>query len=198
MRGCDVVELVIKNVSKSFDGKKVIDNFSLSIFSGNSVSIMGESGSGKTTLLNIIAGLTTPDSGTVILPQNNKVSVCFQEDRLVDSLTVYRNIKVALDYKISKKQIQEELLQVGLDCAIASEKVSTLSGGMKRRVALLRALLADSDIVLLDEPTKGLDDANKKVVLDYIKKQTKNKILIFITHDIDEARYISDKIITIK
>lgn len=189
--------LVLKNVVKSFDGKKVLDGFSLDIQENARIAIMGESGRGKTTLLNIIAGLEKPDSGTVQVPDGARITMCFQEDRLIESLTVYRNIKIAVGRAITKNDVGNELEKVGLDSKILNDKVKTLSGGMKRRVALLRALIAESDIVLLDEPTKGLDDANKRVVLDYIKEHSVDKIFLFVTHDLDEAKFVCDKIITI-
>ena len=191
------MSLVLKNVVKSFDGKKVLDGFSLDIQGNARIAIMGESGRGKTTLLNIIAGLEKPESGTVQIPDGTRITMCFQEDRLIESLTVYRNIKMAAGKNITKKDVAGELEKVGLDSKILNNKVNTLSGGMKRRVALLRALMAESEIVLLDEPTKGLDDANKRVVLDYIKEHSINKILLFVTHDLDEAKYVCDKVVTI-
>lgn len=187
--------IYIDNISKSFDDKIVLKNFSLNIPDKSNICIMGESGCGKTTLLKLILGLEKIDSGKITGVKNKKIYACFQEDRLVENLTAYRNIKIVADKKISKESLIHEFTKIGLDNSVCDSKIRILSGGMKRRIAILRALVVDSDVVILDEPTKGLDDVNKKIVLDYILEKTKDKILICVTHSLDEAKYISDTIV---
>ena len=182
----------IKNISKTFDGKAVLCDFSLTVEDGNNLVIMGESGSGKTTLLNILAGLIKADSGEISGLEGKKIGFVFQEDRLVETFSVYRNIKLACGRGIGRKQIENALIQTGLDKTVSSAKISTLSGGMKRRVAIIRALLCECDILLLDEPTKGLDEQNKRLVIDFILDKAKDKTVIWVTHDEDEAALVSD------
>lgn len=191
------MDIVIDKISKSFDDKKILKDFSLVIKHNSNICIMGESGSGKTTVLNLLCGIIKPDVGTIHGVKGKKISMVFQDDRLAESFTVYRNIKLVCDNKLNKQSVSDALNSVGLSESIINDKVCTLSGGMKRRVSILRALLSDSDIVMMDEPTKGLDDANKQMVIDYILKKCKNKTLIWVTHDIDEAKQISDQIIQI-
>ena len=197
MKGCDGMGVEIRNLTKCFGTKTVLDNYSLSIADGENIAIMGESGSGKTTLLNIIAGLVVPDSGEIYGIDEKKISFVFQEDRLAESFTVYRNIKLACGKKITKQIVSDALIKIGLDASLINSKVNTLSGGMKRRVSIIRALLCESDILLLDEPTKGLDEQNKRLVVDYILASSVNKTVLWVTHDEDEAKYVSGRIITI-
>lgn len=192
------MSIEMKNLSKSFDGKSVIENLSLCIEDGENIAIMGSSGCGKTTLLNILAGLLEPDGGEVIGLSEKRISFIFQEDRLAANFTVYRNIKLASEKGTSKKAIAENLEKTGLGKSLIGAKVSALSGGMKRRVSIIRAILADSDIVLADEPTKGLDEENRALVMNYILKNTSDKILIWVTHDEKEAEMVSSRIIYLK
>lgn len=197
MRGCEDMGIVISNVSKSFNGKKVLDRFSASLEYGKTLCIMGESGSGKTTLINILAGITDKDSGVISGISDKKISMVFQEDRLVENLTVYRNIRIASGKSITKESVENELEKIGLDKKTAFQKISLLSGGMKRRIAILRAVMAEYDILLLDEPFKGLDDVNKSAVIKYVKEKSAGKTIIMITHDNDEAKAMTDNIIYI-
>lgn len=182
----------LKNISKSFDGKAVLKDFSLTIDDGKITAVMGESGSGKTTLLNLIAGLLEPDVGEINGLDNKKIGFVFQEDRLAENFTVYRNIRLACGKNVDKAVIENALTQTGLDNSVMNAKVSTLSGGMKRRVSIIRAVLCGCDILLLDEPTKGLDEQNKHLVIDFILEKAMDKTVIWVTHDEDEAKLVSD------
>ncbi len=197
MKGADGMSIVLSNITKYFGTNKVLEDFNLTVEENSRLCIMGESGSGKTTLLNIIAGITKPDTGTVTGIDKNRIGFVFQDDRLVEELTVYRNIKLVCNKSVTKAVVSKALETVGLSAGLVDVKVSTLSGGMKRRVAILRALLCDSDIILMDEPTKGLDDENKQIVIDYIINKTENKILVCVTHDREEAEKISDRILVL-
>ena len=197
MKGCDLVGIKFENVTKAFDTNKVLDNFSVEISDGETVSVMGESGSGKTTFLGIISGIISADSGTVSGISDKKIAFVFQEDRLAENFTVYRNICLGAGCKLDRSQVSDALKEIGLVENILYERVANLSGGMKRRVAILRALFYDYDILLLDEPTKGLDEQNKKLTVDYILNKSQNKTVIWVTHDENEAKYVSDRVITI-
>ncbi len=183
--------IVIRNLSKAFDGKAVLTDFCAEIRENALTCIMGESGCGKTTLLSLIAGRITPDSGTISgVPYgtNGKIAAVFQENRLAEAFTVYRNLRmVCTGSKPSADTLCEMLARVGMEKDVLYSPVSALSGGMKRRVAILRALLCDSPLMLMDEPTSGLDAENKKAVIAFIREKTKNKTVLWVTHDKAEA-----------
>lgn len=183
--------IVIRNLSKTFDGKAVFTDFSAEIRENALTCIMGESGCGKTTLLSLIAGRIKPDSGTISgVPRGTKgkIAAVFQENRLAEAFTVYRNLRMVCSKpKPSADMLCEMLARVGMDKEVLYSPVSALSGGMKRRVAILRTLLCDSPLVLLDEPTSGLDEENKKAVIAFIRDKTKNKTVLWVTHDKAEA-----------
>lgn len=188
------MDIVINRLSKRFGEKQVLKNFSLRVKEGASLSIMAPSGKGKTTLLKIIAGLETPDEGYIEGLQNKKISMVFQEDRLCPALTPLSNIRLVCGKGIQENQIYQELEKVGLK---GNEKypVKDLSGGMKRRVAIVRALLAPYDILLLDEPFTGLDNESKKKIINYIKEKNNMRTIVLVTHDLQEAEAIGDKTI---
>ena len=184
----------LKNISKKFGDKEVLTDFS-AIFKDNCINcIMGPSGVGKTTVINIIMGLIRPDSGTIEGTDGKKISAVFQEDRLLNWLNAVNNISFVCGDTVSKDEIIALLNELGLNGS-TNESISKLSGGMRRRVAIARALLFDADIVIMDEPFKGLDDDTKFNVMDIVKSRLKNKCTIFVTHDIDEAKYLDAKII---
>ena len=184
----------IQHLSKAFDSKPVFADFSAEIPEKAVTCLMGESGCGKTTLLYLLAGLISPDAGK-ISGISGKIAFVFQENRLAENFTVYRNLKMVCKGQISKEMLGEMLENVGMDKALLRAPVSSLSGGMKRRVAILRALLCDSAFLFLDEPTTGLDEDNKKAVAAYIRQKTQNKTILWVTHDRTEAQSVSDKII---
>ena len=149
---------------------------------------MGASGKGKTTLLKLIAGLLKPDKGTVDII-DRKVSFMFQEDRLLPWLNVRDNVLLVTD---REKETDELLEELGID---GNLRISELSGGMARRVALARCLLFESDILLMDEPFKGLDEALMKKVASIIIRQ--NKPAIVSTHSLDEVEALGGKIVNL-
>ncbi len=169
----------ITNLKKSYGENQVLSGFSCKFQENQINGIMAPSGRGKTTLLKIIMGLETFDDGEIVGIYDKKISVVFQEDRLVENLSVLTNI--AMVSEKSKEEIHHAIAEIGL-CGYQKEKVSTLSGGMKRRVAILRALLAEGEILLLDEPFKGLDDNTKGKVIQIVKKHIQNRTTILVTH----------------
>ena len=186
------MDIVIDRVSKSFDNVPVLDNFSAIIPENQTTCIMGESGIGKTTLFNLIAGLLVPDSGTIDGVSGESISMVFQEDRLVEALTVKRNIKLVQKNRPDDIKIAGVLEKMGLDRGCMNKRVSELSGGMKRRVSLARALLYDADLYLFDEPTTGLDEENKDAAVSCIKEYTAGKTVICVTHDVTVAEKLAD------
>ena len=181
--------ITVKNISKSFDSKKVLDNISTVIPDSGIFAVSGVSGSGKTTFRRILAGLETPDSGTIEGLDGKKISVMFQKDRLLPWHSALDNVAVVCD----KEKAKEWLKKVELSAA-AGKKPSELSGGMCRRVALARALAFEGDILFLDEPFKGLDIELRDRMAELIKEFAKTKPVILITHDRWEASLATDEL----
>ena len=182
------------NITKKFGDNTVLDNFSREFADGRVTAVLGKSGCGKSTLLNVLMGLIKPDGGEVLRGENERISAVFQEDRLCENLTASANIRLVTGRRYTREQIAAELAAVGLaDCA--DKPVRELSGGMKRRTALPRALLAEYDTLFLDEPFKGLDADTKRIVLDYCRRKTEGKTVVFVTHDRDECAAFADEII---
>jgi len=197
------MDIVINSLSKKYGEKEVIKNFSARIKDCSVLSVMAPSGGGKTTLLRILAGLETADKGYIEGLENKKVSMVFQEDRLCNDLNAITNIRIICGKKnngpkgITDSRIYDELEKAGLK---GNEKypVRELSGGMRRRIAIVRALMADYDILILDEPFAGLDWENKKRMADYIKEKSKGKTVILVTHDKAEAEIMGGEILNLK
>ncbi len=173
--------ITIKNLKKRYDEKVVFSDLSLSIECGAVTCLMGASGSGKTTLLRILAGLEKKNGGEIENPCKN-ISFMFQEDRLCEDFSSLSNIRFVVGKKMSDREIRAHLSALGLG-EYADKCVRSMSGGMKRRVALARALCAPFDLLLLDEPFKGLDESLKLSVMEYIKKCAKGKTVLCVTHD---------------
>lgn len=184
----------IQQLSKSFSNHKVLHNFNATIKCGEITCIMGASGAGKTTLLNLILGLSKPDQGQIVGVEGRSMAAVFQEERLCEDFDAIENVKLALSEKISSGRIQEEFKKVSLT-DYENKAVRNLSGGMRRRVAIVRALIGNFDIIILDEPLKGFDTDLKTKVLHYIKEVSKNKTVIMVTHDYEEARFLEANII---
>ncbi|MCR4940071.1 MAG: ATP-binding cassette domain-containing protein [Treponemataceae bacterium] len=186
-------DIVLESVSKSYDGKKVLDNISLSFKEGKTTCIKGASGCGKTTLLRIIAGLIEKDSGSIRgLPE--RISYVFQEDRLCEDFSAVSNIMAVTGRKLPREAALQHLAELGL-AESALKPVRELSGGMKRRVAIARAVCYESGLIILDEPFKGLDVKLRRNVMDYIKRHGDGRTIICVTHDPEEADYMGGELI---
>ena len=198
--------LKVKNISKSFDDEKIIDNISLELREGEIVSLLGVSGGGKTTLFNIIAGLSEPDGGEVMLDGENiigqpgSVSYMLQKDLLLPYYTIVDNVALPLivggmDKKSAREKAGRYFAEFGLE-GTEEKYPSQISGGMKQRAALLRTYLFSEKVALLDEPFSALDMMTKTAVHEwYLGIMEKIKLsTLFITHDIDEAILLSDRI----
>lgn len=183
----------IKQISKAFGDKQILSDLSLCIEEGITTCIMGPSGCGKTTLLRIISGLETADEGEII-SDAKRLSFVFQEDRLSENYTAVSNIKFVVGKSVPRKTIIEMLTEFGLEDSM-NKPVRELSGGMKRRVAIARALCAPYDLLMMDEPLRGLDEKLKQSVMNTIKQKTKGKTVILVTHDTSEAEFLGNKLI---
>lgn len=190
------MDIIVSELSKSFGANLVLDRFSTVFQKHMLTSIMGSSGCGKTTLLNILMGLISPDSGTVSGVPRFKSAV-FQEDRLCESFNAISNVRLVCDKSVNNDQIISHFESIGLKNCF-TQPVRELSGGMKRRVAIVRAILAKSDILFLDEPFKGLDDETKKLTMEYVKENIMGRTTIMVTHSIEEARALSGQLLTMK
>lgn len=182
------------DVTKTYDGQTVIERLSLEIAEGAKIAIMGPSGSGKTTLFRLLAGLTFPDSGEIIGSDDKRFSAVFQDDRMCENLSLYSNIKLTAGKNVKRQDIHAALATLFLN-EYESKSVSVLSGGMKRRASVVRAMLADFDILVLDEPFNGLDFETKKTTAKFILDRLHDRTLIMITHNPDDAALIGADII---
>ncbi len=188
------MDIEVTGLSKSFGETKVLKSFCGVFVEGAITCIMGSSGCGKTTFLNILMGLVKADSGIIRGISDKKISVVFQEDRLCERFNAIDNIKIVCSKTIDRDSIKRELSLVGLVDGI-NKPVSTLSGGMKRRVAIVRAILADSDVIIMDEPFKGLDYETKNKVINYIEERTKEKTAIITTHSTEDIELLKATLI---
>ena len=198
--------LTVKNVSKAFDQNKIIDNIDIELNEGEIVSLLGASGGGKTTLFNIIAGISTPDTGNVYLDdeditgKSGLVSYMLQKDMLLPYKTVLDNVALPLIIKgMKKKEAREKARpyfeQFGL-MGYEDKYPRALSGGMRQRAAFLRTYLFSGKVAILDEPFSALDMLTKVELHSWYKNIMKeiNLSTLFITHDMDEAIMLSDRI----
>jgi len=199
-------KLEVRGVSKSFDGKPILEDISITLREGELVCLLGVSGGGKTTLFNVISGLVTPDAGSVYLNgaditgKPGRISYMLQKDLLLPYRTIQDNVALPLVLRGMKKSVARQKAaalfeQFGLE-GTQSLYPAQLSGGMRQRAALLRTYLFSQDVALLDEPFSALDTLTKGAihrwyldVMERIKLST-----LFITHDIDEAILLSDRI----
>jgi phospholipid/cholesterol/gamma-HCH transport system ATP-binding protein len=206
----------LKGVLKRFEDRKVLDGLNLDVYAGETLAIIGRSGVGKSTILKHIAGLLMPDEGEVwvdglevdrlqeheLNELRKKMGVVFQYAALFDSLTVFENVAFRLlrDFRMSESQalkvVKEKLELVGLKNDLILLKPAQLSGGMRKRVGLARALAVDPEIVLYDEPTSGLDPVSSEAINDLIlDMQKKLRVTsVVVTHDMQSAYKVANRI----
>ena len=203
--------LTLNNLKKSYDQTSILNGISLSIETGEIVSILGPSGSGKTTLLNCILGITEIDSGSVVFNgqdvtgvsmEERGFNIVFQDYALFPNLNAYENITYGLKNKpgISTQQEVNELIELlGLSQHL-DKHIDQLSGGQKQRVALARTMVMKPKILLLDEPLSALDGVIKESIKEKIKTIAKEFHLttIIVTHDPEEALTLSDRVLIMK
>lgn len=183
-----------KNVTFAYKGskEKILENFSLNIEKGERVWISGASGKGKTTVLRLIMGLEKPSKGVVEILNGARISAVFQEDRLIPFVSVKKNIALFSNEEKAGRLLSELGLEGYQDMAVDS-----LSGGMKRRVAVARALSREFDILILDEAMNGLDAETEEKTAAVIDKYCKDKTVIFVTHHGEQANRLCTRQIEI-
>lgn len=185
--------MIIRNLTKQYGNERVFDGFSLDVADGEILAVVGASGVGKTTLLNVLAGLTDADGEIVGAPK--RVAYVFQDARLFPAISVKRNLTVT---GATERAAEEMLALVGLQ-EKADVFPTKLSGGEKKRVAIARAFLSESPLLLLDEPFNGLDTALKtKITALFLRLwQRDKKTAVFVTHDLDEAVTLAHRVVAL-
>ena len=177
-------KIKISRLFKSYGTHMVLAGFSAEFEKGKTTCVMAPSGAGKTTLLRILAGLEEADSGSIEGMEEMKKSMVFQEDRLCDNLDPSANIRL-INPTLGRRETEDALAAVGL-AGCLRQPARELSGGMRRRVAILRALLAEYDLLFLDEPFKGLDRETKETVMADTRRRCAGRTVLLVTHDVAE------------
>lgn len=187
-------DLLIRNLNVRFEDNVVFENFSLDLPSDKITCILGPSGSGKTTLLKVLAGLL-PSAETA---EKRRASFIFQDHRLLPHLTALDNLAIVLKGKKSERRARARKMLADMELSDAEKLYpKELSGGMAQRVAIARGLLFDSELLLMDEPFKGLDLALQERLIKYFVKhwESSPRTTVFVTHSILEAILVADKIV---
>jgi phospholipid/cholesterol/gamma-HCH transport system ATP-binding protein len=214
-RDANVPAVAVVDLHKSFGSQKVLAGISLAVERGETLAVLGRSGTGKSVLLRLVIGLEKPDSGSVCIHGKDiaglsldqlgairmRMGFLFQHAALYDSLTVEQNVAFPLQHhrKMSKSEqsdrVRHLLAEVGMESGFA-KMPSDISGGMQKRVGLARALALDPDILLLDEPTAGLDPISAAEIDDLVLKlqQEHHMASIVVTHDLHSAKTIADRL----
>ncbi|NPA70661.1 MAG: ABC transporter ATP-binding protein [Crenarchaeota archaeon] len=205
-----MASLYLDHVYAGYQSKIILNDVTIEFDKGVTV-LLGPNGSGKTTLLRVCAGIIRPIRGRVLIDRKSifddislkrYISYLPHREGLIDELTCLKNMLFymyarGIVNRDVKKVIHEYSIRLGLE-DILDCNVSTLSRGQRRKLALLRVLLEDSQIILLDEPTEGLDIISRNVILDIVRKLSRERTIIYVTHDLDEALLIGDKICVLK
>ena len=195
----DTIEIC--HLKKAYGEHVIFSNLTMELKKGAVTCLMAPSGAGKTTLLRILAGLEQADGGKIGGLEALRKSMVFQEPRLAEELTAAANIQLSVRRRMfgkekrSSRHLVEEMEELGLS-GCENQAVSELSGGMRQRVAVLRAMRMDADFLLLDEPFRGLDAGTKKKTMNYIRRKGKEKTMLLVTHDLEEAEAMGDWICT--
>ena len=185
--------IALQHLSKSFGEKTILRDFSLEFAPGIITALLGPSGCGKTTLLRLAAGLEKPDSGEVLRDSGARLSFVFQEDRLLPWFSALGNLTAA---GISRDDALRDLARVGL-AGEEHKKPAELSGGMRRRLSIVRALAYGGDFFFLDEPLQGLDPGTASSVLSLLRQRLEGKTGLLITHNPEEALALAGQIVII-
>ena len=198
--------LKIVNVTKKFESLKAVNNFNGELFSDEIFCLLGHNGAGKTTLISIISGIIDPNQGDIFYNGTSLVTnksylyenigLCQQEDIFFEYLTVQEHLEYMCEIKGRRANIYEiEELIRKIELSDKKDALcKTLSGGQKRKLCVALALIGNSKIILLDEPTSGMDVIAKKSLWEFLKNYKKNKIIVLTTHSLDEAEYLGDRI----
>ncbi len=185
----------LRGVTRRFGEHVVLDGLDLELPVGRVTALMGPNGSGKTTVGRLLLGLDRPDAGAVEGLDGRPRSAVFQEDRLCPQLSAVENVRLVLGRGADRAAVVRALEAVGLDDAAVHAPVRELSGGQRRRVAIVRAVLADADLVVLDEPFTGLDQAVKPVTMAWVRDGCAGRTVLLVTHDEREAAWFDAQVV---
>ena len=186
-----------ENITLSYGDATILENLTIRVAPGEHVALMGPSGCGKSSLLNIAAGLVQPTAG-ICYVNSKRIAYAFQEPRLLPWLTAAQNVNAVLSDKATTMPQALQWLEA-VDLADAADKrPGELSGGMRQRVNLARALAYDFDLLLLDEPSRGLDEKLREEIWALLKRCAQGKTLLLATHDLNEAQALADRIYTFR
>ena len=189
------MKLSVERLCKAYGGVPVLQDVTFSAQTGVTC-IMAPSGAGKTTLLRILLGLEQADSGTVTGLAEARVSAVFQEDRLLEQLDAQGNLRFVLGKRYEEAAAERILAELGLD-DVGEKPAGEYSGGMKRRLALARALLAPFDVLILDEPFTGLDEENRRRAADCVKRRSAGKLVLLVTHEREDAAALDAQVMSL-
>lgn len=200
--GCQEMKLEMENITFSYLGRRVIENINFCINEDETVVILGPSGTGKSTILQLAAGLLQPQKGK-IARYFFRQAVVFQEPRLLPWKTTFENIAYGINKKISKKTVFDQVVQCASDVGLKMDDLAkypaALSGGMRQRAAVARALAVEPEIIFFDEPFSAVDIGLRRNLQDIIIEQTKGQgfCSMFITHDLHEALRIATRLLLV-
>ncbi len=185
----------LEHITVAFEGRPVLKDFSLELTAGSVNCLMGKSGSGKTTSLMLILGFLKPDHGLISGFSELRTGAVFQEDRLIEHLSARENVRLVTGKAVTAGRIDQALAEVELH--EPAKPVAKLSGGQKRRVAIVRAMLFKPELLLLDEPFRALDGDTKRITADFIRARTDGATVLIVTHDREDALMLgANRIIT--
>tara|TARA_Y100000588_G_scaffold199746_1_gene213522 strand:+ start:5269 stop:6036 length:768 start_codon:yes stop_codon:yes gene_type:complete len=195
--------LALDRTTVAFDPDHIVlDQVDLEIATGEFVGLVGPSGCGKSTVLRLLAGLLEPNSGTIHRSESQRVALVFQEPNLLPWRTVEENIRLPLELSgtaatETRRRVDESLELIGFTKADVSKRPRELSGGMRMRVSLARALVTRPDVLLLDEPFAALDDLLREQLNEELLAihATRNTTAVFVTHNVSEAVFLSDRVV---
>ncbi|MBN2176095.1 MAG: ABC transporter ATP-binding protein [Demequinaceae bacterium] len=186
--------IALRKVTRRYDDVVVFDKLTLELDEEHVTAVMGSNGSGKTTIARLVLGLDAADGGTVSGLDGRRPAAVFQENRLCDHLSAVNNVCLVLDHP-DRAYAEEHLRRAGLPDEAMHRPVRTLSGGQRRRVAIVRALAGDADLVVMDEPFSGIDADSKADLVQYIRDRLRGRTALLITHDAREAKQFGARVV---
>ena len=198
-QGCGDLTLSLQDVCKSFGELRVLEGVTARFEPLRAHVLMGPSGSGKTTLLRLLAGLERSDAGEVLRGSDVRLGMTFQEDRLCENLTATANIRLPRP-RLSGEALErflayEREAMAACDLPVDARPVRDLSGGQRRRVAILRCVLAEANTLLFDEPLKGMDEKTVETVMAFVTPLVAERTVLWTTHDERDLRFFNDPIL---